>query len=1041
MKKLLLLLTFVLISSNLFAQAEVTERLRQRMQSLNPLEYTRTMVLLRDHVDIYTLDAQLYAMNVDLKERARIVITTLQNKANSTQGPILTYVQSQMSAGKVREYIPFWITNMIYVDATPDVLLALSQRNDVAIMDYDEKSLMDMPVGDYTNVSRDAESVENGLRAIKADSLWMMGYTGVGRTVMHIDTGVDGNHVALSSRWWGNNGRPWWQAWFDPIAPSSTFPFDCGSHGTHTMGIMTGRGANDTVGVAPDARWMSAGVTDCPGASYPTMNIAAYQWAMNPDSNAGTNNDMPDAISCSWQDPSQAGSVQCNTSGIYALTLTAIEAAGIGVVFSAGNSGPGASTITPPKNLNLDSVSTMSVGNVDGNNVGLPISNSSSRGPSTCGGTGTLLIKPEVVAPGTNVRSTLPGNTYGNNSGTSMASPHVAGAIALLRQVAPNMTGKQIKAILFTTARDLGTAGEDNTYGRGVIDLMAAFRRIANYPLNSYNLQSPAAGITLTSLPGSPTVYTFNWDTSATGASYKWIFGSPNATNRQITLSGSSNVLTVTSGQLDAILAGLGVAQGGQLVGQWDVWAFRPTGSDSMKATNGPRSITLRRGTPVNTPVNLISPATNTTIVTSVFNTSNVEFKWSRSSEGISYKWMFDSPNFSGPVTLSMTPGNNGFDTSVSVVNSSLDAILGGIGLNPGDSLVGQWRVYGYRPTDSAASNQTFNLTLKRQAKGDVIVLYDSTVANCRISKDSIIAGLNSRNVTYDLFNRAGNTSTNGISLRGYKKVILLGEGTSVASNRMKDSIKAYLASGGTSIATKSKLIIFAEDVGYHWGRTGSTYLDADFANNTLGFTFVSDRPTGSTGPEGLIGDRVNAGLKDSTSGPWPDVLAKSTVPSLSYLYAFTRVAGNYSGVGRMANNFNVATFAVDFESLKNAVGGASGSPQRRWINAGLDYVDQITPTNIEDPNAIPTVYELKQNFPNPFNPVTKINFAIPKQGFVTMKVYDVTGRLIAQLVNEMKSPGYYSVDFNATNLASGVYFYRLESKEFVDVKRMMLIK
>jgi len=89
----------------------------------------------------------------------------------------------------------------------------------------------------------------------------------------------------------------------------------------------------------------------------------------------------------------------------------------------------------------------------------------------------------------------------------------------------------------------------------------------------------------------------------------------------------------------------------------------------------------------------------------------------------------------------------------------------------------------------------------------------------------------------------------------------------------------------------------------------------------------------------------------------------------------------------------------------------------------------------------IPTTYALSQNYPNPFNPVTKINFALPKQGFVTMKIYDVLGREVRTLVNEVKTPGNYIVEFNASELASGVYFYRIEVNGFSDVKRMMLIK
>ena len=88
-----------------------------------------------------------------------------------------------------------------------------------------------------------------------------------------------------------------------------------------------------------------------------------------------------------------------------------------------------------------------------------------------------------------------------------------------------------------------------------------------------------------------------------------------------------------------------------------------------------------------------------------------------------------------------------------------------------------------------------------------------------------------------------------------------------------------------------------------------------------------------------------------------------------------------------------------------------------------------------------PEKFELSQNYPNPFNPSTKINFSLPKQGFVTLKIYDVVGKEVAKLVNEVKPAGYYSVYFNASTLSSGVYFYRIETTGFVETKRMMLIK
>jgi flagellar hook assembly protein FlgD len=91
--------------------------------------------------------------------------------------------------------------------------------------------------------------------------------------------------------------------------------------------------------------------------------------------------------------------------------------------------------------------------------------------------------------------------------------------------------------------------------------------------------------------------------------------------------------------------------------------------------------------------------------------------------------------------------------------------------------------------------------------------------------------------------------------------------------------------------------------------------------------------------------------------------------------------------------------------------------------------------------NNIPKIFELSQNYPNPFNPTTTIKYALPKNEFVTIKIYDIAGREIMQLVNEYKQAGYHSVNFNGGNMASGVYFYRIQAGEFKSVKRMLMIK
>jgi subtilisin family serine protease len=939
MKKFFSLSLLLLIAFPSFSQVQVTPRLADALARSGSTEYIRTLVFLSDQVDILALDEMLYKENASQQRRIEVVQTALQQKAEATQGPLRAQFQALYETRKISQYRAYWISNMFFIEAIPEVINNLMANNRIAILDLDDVIETDEYIYEGPAPDESIEGSESGLKIINADKLWNLGYTGQGRLVMNIDTGVHLPHPALSSKWRGNNGSPWYHAWFDPIAPTSTAPFDCGSHGTHTMGTMVGMVPGDTVGVAPDAQWIAAGVTDCPGASYPSMNIAAFQWAMNPDSNVATTSDMPDVINCSWRDPNATN--EC--TGIYVQTLSAVEAVGIAVVFSAGNSGPNASTVTAPKNINVDEVSVMCVANISGalylsGNLN-PISNSSSRGPSTCGGTGSLLIKPEVSAPGTTIRSTVPSG-YASNSGTSMASPHVAGAVALLKSFAPSLTGKQIKMALYQTARDLGVPGEDNVYGMGLIDIWAAYQLIASQlsPLSPFVLNTPEAGATLTTLPYASTTYSFTWDTASISASYKWIFGT-SSNPEMIVINSGSNSLNLNVGMLDNLLAGLGILSGDSITGQWDVWAYRnnPPNYDSLKSSNGARAITLKRGIPSLLSFNLNVPVNNSTIITSVFNNNPVNFRWTRSGVGTSYKIKFGE-NLNTPL-LNITVG---YDTGYSITNAGLDLLLLNAGVQQNQSVAGQWAVWAYNGTnDSLKTTETYNLTLQRQAMGQYLVAYDSTVVNGRISKDSVASALVNLGQTFDLWNKGPITSQNAISFRGYYGVIWLASTTSVMSSVQRDSVKAYLNSGTPN--NIKHIIVFSEDFGYQHGRSGSTNLDLDLINNYFGATFIADRP-GTTGNHGMIGQAPYFSGTDSTLGSWPDVFGiydnQNTVVTHRY-----RFDNSIHGIGRIMPGYTTQLYGTDAHAMRNA--SDSPLPGMGPVTRRLMSVVQFTPVEL----------------------------------------------------------------------------------------------
>lgn len=435
-------------------------------------------ILLADRVNVSELNSNFKTKRVSQKARSIQLNSALQAKANATQPAIIDFLKNQNVAEEsIKSY---WITNVVFAEVSNETIQKLQKRKEIAQLDLNGK----IELENYTEESCEAlpplpDGVEPGLKAINAHKLWAMGYTGRGVVAMGADTGIDDEHVALPN--YRGKYRNENETWFDG-GNNSFSPNDCHGHGTHTLGTMIGidRLRNDTIGVAFNANWIGAQIITCSSGNGSSSNIASWQWALNPDGNPATVDDMPAAINNSWWAPDSEND-QCNENSIYLDILEVTEAAGIAVIFSAGNSGPSSETITAPKNISLNLVNIFSVGNIDANSSNLFIANSSSRGPSICLADSSdmmfnsLNIKPEVSAPGSNVRSAHLNGEYRSLTGTSMAAPHVAGAILLLKEAFPDLMAYDFKMALYMSARDLGDQGEDNTFGMGIIDVEAAF--------------------------------------------------------------------------------------------------------------------------------------------------------------------------------------------------------------------------------------------------------------------------------------------------------------------------------------------------------------------------------------------------------------------------------------------------------------------------------------------------------------------------------------------------------------------------------------
>ena len=419
-------------------------------------------ILARGQVEESWVNSATYGMNSI--ERQQFAVSAMKDIAEVAQSDII----AELNNSNATNILPLWLANAVYCEATRTTIRNMSFRSDVVLIEGasdPDAGLIEPTEVRPLNAEERGKGLAWGVAKINADDAWALGYEGQGITVAVIDTGTDYNHTDLASVMWHDTPGGFHYGW--DFYDNDNDPMDTYGHGTHCSGSVAGMGTAGTeTGVAPSAALMAIRINYYYGGE-PTW-IQGMEFAIDHGARV-----------MSMSLGSGTGNASLRTANENALT------AGVYHSIAAANNGPGAGTVLspgdgPPPWFHPDQTyhggnsAVVTCGATDSNDN---IASFSSRGPVTCWSdynTSNPLIDPDISGPGVNVVSCQWNGGYTTMSGTSMATPHLAGVAALILSANPALTVAQMDSIIEVTSLELGTAGKDNSYGAGRVDALAA---------------------------------------------------------------------------------------------------------------------------------------------------------------------------------------------------------------------------------------------------------------------------------------------------------------------------------------------------------------------------------------------------------------------------------------------------------------------------------------------------------------------------------------------------------------------------------------